>query len=146
MSHDQRVQTLQQKKDRYVEERRRILAMVDEGKLTADDADRLFVSLERETTTMACPYCSEEIRVEAAKCKHCSQFLVDTPHIKKRLTKSPSPVISGVCGGLAEHMDLDPTLIRVAAALVILFTGIVTGLVVYIVAACIMPKPDLLTV
>lgn len=38
---------------------------------------------------------------------------------KKRLYKSrQDKIICGVCGGLAEYFDVDPTLVRIAAALV----------------------------
>jgi len=29
--------------------------------------------------TRACPYCKEEIRVDAVKCKHCGSMLADRP-------------------------------------------------------------------
>ena len=46
--------------------------------------------------------------------------------------------IAGVCGGLAEYFNIDPTLIRLGWALAALCGG--TGLVAYIVAAIIMPE------
>ena len=46
--------------------------------------------------------------------------------------------IAGVCGGIAEYFNLDPTLVRLGWALVALCGG--TGLVAYIVAAIIMPE------
>ena len=45
--------------------------------------------------------------------------------------------IAGVCGGLAEYIDVDVTLIRLAWALFTLFGG--AGIVAYIAAAIIMP-------
>ena len=55
----------------------------------------------------------------------------------KRLAKSSTnKVISGVCGGLAEYLNVDPTLVRLIWAL-LAFTG--SGILVYIVAAIVMP-------
>jgi phage shock protein C len=139
MTIDQRLATLRSKEDRYVEERGRILSMVETGTLSADDADRLFDSLERETTHMSCPYCSEDIRVEAVKCRHCKQHLVEMPAGQKRLSKSRDRVISGVCGGVAEHLGMDASLMRILTVVVVFVTGICTGLIVYLVAAVIMP-------
>ncbi len=46
--------------------------------------------------------------------------------------------ISGVCGGLAEYFDKDPTMIRLIVFLAAVFTeGIV--LIAYIVAAIVLP-------
>ena len=47
--------------------------------------------------------------------------------------------IEGVCGGLAEYLNVDPTLIRVIWALVALGSAGV-GLIAYIICAVIMPK------
>ena len=45
--------------------------------------------------------------------------------------------VAGVCGGIGEYFDIDPTLVRLGfVALSFMFGG---GLVVYILAAIIMP-------
>ncbi len=49
--------------------------------------------------------------------------------------------IGGVCGGLAEYFDIDPTLLRVIAVLLVFLHG--TGLIAYIVAWIIMPRRPL---
>lgn len=58
----------------------------------------------------------------------------------KRLTRTSwdSPV-SGVCGGVARYLGLDPTLVRVLAAITIVVTFPV-GLIVYAVMWAVMPK------
>ena len=56
----------------------------------------------------------------------------------RRLYKSRKDrFITGVCGGLAEYFDVDPTLVRIAVAL-LCTTG--TGFLIYIVAAVVMPE------
>lgn len=58
---------------------------------------------------------------------------------QKRLYRSrTNTVFCGVCGGLAEYFDLDPTLVRLGYVLLTIFTAF-SGLIVYIVAALIMP-------
>jgi phage shock protein C len=47
--------------------------------------------------------------------------------------------IAGVCGGLAEYMDLDSTVVRLVWVLVTFFTGIVFGIIAYLVAWMVMP-------
>ena len=59
--------------------------------------------------------------------------------MKKRLYKiEEGKKIAGVCGGIAEYFDIDPTLIRLAW---ILFSAFVcSGIIAYIIAAIVMPK------
>lgn len=56
----------------------------------------------------------------------------------KTLSKSKNKVVAGVCGGIAEYFGWDPTLIRLVWALAFFFAG--TGLLIYIIAAIIMPE------
>ena len=56
---------------------------------------------------------------------------------KKLYRSKRQRMICGVCGGVAEYFNIDPTLIRLIWALVG-FTG--GGLLVYILAAIIMPE------
>lgn len=59
----------------------------------------------------------------------------------RRLHRSrTNRVLAGVCGGLAEHYGSDPTAVRLAAIVLGLFTGIVPMVVVYIVAAIVVPE------
>ena len=57
----------------------------------------------------------------------------------KKLYKSYlNKKICGVCGGIAEYFDIDPTLVRLAWLLITLFSA-GAGIVGYIAAAIIMP-------
>ncbi len=48
----------------------------------------------------------------------------------------------GVCAGLGEYLEVDPTLIRLAFVLLALVTGIVPVLIFYLIAWIIVPaKP-----
>lgn len=56
----------------------------------------------------------------------------------KRLYRSESSrMLCGVCAGIAEYFDLDPTLIRLAWALFCILGG--SGVLAYILAAIIIP-------
>ena len=57
---------------------------------------------------------------------------------RKRLYKSRDNVmIAGVCGGIAEYFNIDPTIIRLFVAVFCLLAG--TGLIAYLVAALVLP-------
>ena len=48
---------------------------------------------------------------------------------KKRLTRSNNGMIGGVCAGLAEYLNLDPTIVRIVWVLMVLFAGF--GILLY---------------
>lgn len=58
-----------------------------------------------------------------------------------KLTKSATNrMIAGVCGGLAEYFDMDPTIVRVGYVLLSFLSAAFPGLLLYIVLAVIMPE------
>lgn len=56
----------------------------------------------------------------------------------KRLVRTDGPV-SGVCGGLAAYVGIDPTLVRVVVAIALIFT-FPLGLLAYAVLWAVMPR------
>ncbi len=54
----------------------------------------------------------------------------------KRLVKGEKKLF-GVCSGLANYLDVDPTLVRALFIIAVLMAG--TGVLAYIVLALIMP-------
>ena len=56
----------------------------------------------------------------------------------KRLTKSYDRKLCGVCGEIAEYLNIDPTIVRLIWLLLVLCAG--TGMLAYIIAAIIMPE------
>ena len=50
--------------------------------------------------------------------------------------------IFGVCGGIGETYDIDPTLIRLTVVFLYFATAIIPVTVTYIVAWLIMPPPE----
>lgn len=58
--------------------------------------------------------------------------------MKKRLYKSSTDKkVCGVCGGISNYFDVDPTVIRLIWVIFTLAGG--SGLIAYIIAAIIMP-------
>jgi Putative stress-responsive transcriptional regulator len=61
--------------------------------------------------------------------------------MEKRLCLSTTDKkIAGVCGGIAKYFGLDPTLVRLAYAILVVFGG--TGILLYIICALIIPRED----
>ena len=56
---------------------------------------------------------------------------------KKLYRSSTDKKIAGVCGGIAEYMNVDSTIVRLIAVPLVFGCG--SGLLAYIVAALIMP-------
>ncbi|MCQ2375626.1 MAG: PspC domain-containing protein [Salinivirgaceae bacterium] len=56
----------------------------------------------------------------------------------KRLVKSQSRVICGVCGGLSEYLNLDPVIMRILWILFAILGG--SGILVYLIFALVMPN------
>ena len=58
----------------------------------------------------------------------------------KKLYRSSNRILAGVCGGLAEYFDVDPTLIRVIYTALSLFTVGFPGVLLYIILMILMPN------
>jgi len=61
--------------------------------------------------------------------------------MNKPLDRSSDCIIAGVCGGLGEWLDVDPTVVRIAFALVGFFTGCIPGFFLYLLLWLMMPAP-----
>ena len=58
--------------------------------------------------------------------------------MNKRLYKSnENKMVCGVCGGIAEYFDIDPTLVRLGWVLFCALGG--SGILAYIIAAIVSP-------
>ena len=59
---------------------------------------------------------------------------------KKLYKSSTDKKLAGVCGGIAEYFNIDSTLVRLGWVLFSLLGG--SGLILYLIAAIIMPRLD----
>ena len=60
--------------------------------------------------------------------------------IKRLYRSKDNRVIAGILGGIGEYLNIDPVVIRVAFIALTVFTGIVPGIIFYIVALLIVPE------
>jgi phage shock protein C len=95
---------------------------------------------------MLCPKCQKEISDGSRFCYHCGAQLASgaptpaasaNPPAKRLMRSSRDKKLGGVCAGVAEYFDLDPTIVRVVWLLAVLFGG--TGLLIYIVLWIVLP-------
>lgn len=96
---------------------------------------------------MFCTRCGIELHGENDKfCAQCGQptSLADIPFLagpgSKRLTRSvKNKKIGGVLAGFAQYFGLDATPLRLLAAGTIVMTGLIPGIVAYLVCWMVMP-------
>jgi phage shock protein C len=95
-----------------------------------------------ETATKRCPYCAEEIRPEAIKCRYCGSAVSSQTALTRTWYRSRhGRMIAGVCAGLADEFGISVTVIRLAFVLGVLI-GWGMGLVLYLALWVIMPYRD----
>jgi phage shock protein C len=101
---------------------------------------------------MICPRCQKEIADGSNFCYYCGERTAREaqPSAAGRPAGSSPPrglvrsvtdrKLGGVCGGVAEHLGIDSAIVRILAAVSILFYGV--GLFAYLVAWIVIPEGD----
>lgn len=88
---------------------------------------------------MFCPQCGRSYPEKVNFCSHCGAAMSVPRIVQKKLIRSRrNRKIAGVCGGFAEYLDIDATLVRLVWLMLALFGG--WGLIGYIVAWIILPE------
>jgi phage shock protein C len=54
-------------------------------------------------------------------------------------------IVAGVCGGIAEYLDVDPTVVRVVYVTASIFSALFPGVLAYIILTFLMPRADALS-
>jgi phage shock protein C len=91
---------------------------------------------------MYCPKCGKELQGAVNYCCQCGAALSKASPFKRKLTLSTTDKkIAGVCGGLAEYLEIDSTFVRLIWVLLAL-AGL--GLIGYPIAWLIMPSGPVL--
>ena len=93
---------------------------------------------------MFCNTCGKPIAEDGRFCSHCGTVQGILPAPKKLTRSRADRKIAGVCAGLAEHFNLDVTLVRILCIFLTLATGVCPGIVTYLLAWIIVPsEPEL---
>jgi phage shock protein C len=61
--------------------------------------------------------------------------------MKKLYRSQKNKMIAGVCGGIGEYFDIDPTLVRVGFVLLALPGGL-PGILLYLILAVVVPQEE----
>ena len=62
--------------------------------------------------------------------------------MRQPLRKSKDRLLAGVCGGIAEWLGWDPTVVRLLYVLLSLLSAAFPGILVYLVLWLVMPPPE----
>jgi phage shock protein C len=89
---------------------------------------------------MYCNSCGKTISDDVRFCSYCGSVVGIPPAPKMLMRSRARKKIAGVCAGLAQHFDLDVSLMRLLAIFLTLATGICPGVVTYLLAWIIIPS------
>ena len=60
--------------------------------------------------------------------------------MKRLYLSSTDKKLAGICGGIAEYMEVDSTIVRLLAVLLALITAVVPFCLAYVIAWIIVPR------
>lgn len=60
----------------------------------------------------------------------------------KKLYRSSNRILAGVCGGIAEYLNIDPTVVRVLYVVLSFFSAAFPGLLLYLILLLFIPNYD----
>lgn len=90
---------------------------------------------------MFCMNCGREIADSSSFCSSCGTRQRQRISYKQLMLSVTDKKIAGVCGGIAEYLDVDPTIVRLIwVALSVVPGGFVGGALAYFLAWIIIPQ------
>ena len=81
--------------------------------------------------------CYKDVQFHYLSFEISCRFVSNILHMARRRTKGSDKKIFGVCSGLGEYFDIDPTIVRVIFVFGFLVFG--SGLLLYLILAIAMP-------
>lgn len=60
----------------------------------------------------------------------------------KKLRRSTNKMLAGVCAGIAEYLNLDPTVVRVAYVVISILSAAFPGVLLYLILMLLMPNSE----
>ena len=91
------------------------------------------------STPQSCPSHIRSSRIKNSATTSARHLLDLAYRNSMALTLSNNRMIAGVCGGLAEWLGWDPTLVRILYTVLTIFT-VFSGAIFYLILWIIMPK------
>jgi phage shock protein C len=90
---------------------------------------------------MYCIHCGRDIADSSNFCSSCGGRQRQRTSHKQLTLSATDKKLAGVCGGLAEYLDVDSTIVRLIwVALSVVPGGLIGGAVAYLIAWIIIPK------
>lgn len=86
---------------------------------------------------VVCPRCQRPLVADSRFCPTCGARIFGPPRTLRRLPAAGK--FGGVCAGLAEYFDIDVTLVRALFAVGSFFSGVVPGLILYLILVAVLP-------
>jgi phage shock protein C len=93
---------------------------------------------------MMCSHCQRDISDSSNFCSYCGARQRPTGVSRRLMRSAVDSKLGGVCGGIGEYFDVDPTMVRLLWAVLSVVPGaFVGGVLAYILAWAIVPKAPL---
>lgn len=90
---------------------------------------------------MHCVHCGRELADSSTFCSSCGARQRSRTSHKQLTLSATDKKLAGVCGGIAEYLDVDTTVVRLIwVALSVVPGGFVGGAIAYLLAWIIIPK------
>ena len=90
---------------------------------------------------MNCNRCGAEIAEISNYCPSCGARQRSRASLKQLTLSNTNKKLAGVCGGIAEYLDVDATVVRLIwVALSVIPGGLAGGVIAYLLAWIIIPK------